>query len=166
MVIGGQAVIVHGEPRFTKDIDITLGIDTNEAERVYKIAQELSLEPRKGVTKEFVIRNALFSVEEKETNVVVDFIFSFMPYEREAIQRTVTVRLGNTNVRFATAEDTIIHKLFAGRPLDIQDIKGIINTNRNLDTTYVKKWLKEFSMNSERNLVKEYDEIEEEVQGL
>ena len=25
MVIGGQAVLVHGEPRLTRDIDITLG---------------------------------------------------------------------------------------------------------------------------------------------
>lgn len=27
MIIGGQAVLYYGEPRFTKDIDITLGID-------------------------------------------------------------------------------------------------------------------------------------------
>lgn len=27
MVIGGQAVLVHGEPRLTEDIDITLGVD-------------------------------------------------------------------------------------------------------------------------------------------
>ena len=26
MVIGGQAVLVHGEPRLTRDIDITLGV--------------------------------------------------------------------------------------------------------------------------------------------
>lgn len=27
MIIGGQAVMVYGEPRLTKDIDITLGVD-------------------------------------------------------------------------------------------------------------------------------------------
>lgn len=27
MVIGGQALLVYGEPRFTKDIDVTLGLD-------------------------------------------------------------------------------------------------------------------------------------------
>jgi hypothetical protein len=26
MLIGGQAVLVHGEPRLTRDIDITLGV--------------------------------------------------------------------------------------------------------------------------------------------
>ena len=27
MVIGGQAVLVHGQPRLTQDIDITLGVE-------------------------------------------------------------------------------------------------------------------------------------------
>lgn len=29
MVIGGQAVLIYGEPRLTKDIDITLGVDVD-----------------------------------------------------------------------------------------------------------------------------------------
>ncbi|TAK59711.1 MAG: hypothetical protein EPO24_07420 [Bacteroidetes bacterium] len=165
MVIGGQAVIVHGAPRFTRDIDITLGIDTDEAERIYKIARELSLEPGKGVTKDFVKRNALFSVEEQKTKVVVDFIFSFLPYERQAIERAVTIRLGKAEIRFATAEDTIIHKLFAGRPLDIQDVKSIVNGNRKIDKKYLKKWLKDFSLHSGRDLVREYEDIEKEIRG-
>lgn len=28
MIIGGQAVLLYGEPRLTRYIDITLGIDT------------------------------------------------------------------------------------------------------------------------------------------
>jgi hypothetical protein len=28
MIIGGQAVLLYGEPRLTKDIDITLGVDS------------------------------------------------------------------------------------------------------------------------------------------
>jgi len=31
MIIGGQAVLVHGEPRLTKDIDITLGIGVEDS---------------------------------------------------------------------------------------------------------------------------------------
>ncbi|NVL90146.1 MAG: hypothetical protein HWN69_04000 [Desulfobacterales bacterium] len=32
MVIGGQAVLLYGEPRLTKDIDITLGKTEGQAE--------------------------------------------------------------------------------------------------------------------------------------
>jgi len=32
MVIGGQAVLIHGEPRLTRDIDITLGAGPDQVE--------------------------------------------------------------------------------------------------------------------------------------
>ncbi len=35
MVFGGQAVLMYGEPRFTQDIDITLGIDTSAEQPDY-----------------------------------------------------------------------------------------------------------------------------------
>ena len=163
MVIGGQAVLIYGEPRFTRDIDITLGVDTDQAARIFKIARELSLEPRENATEEFVKRNALLTVEDRETKIVVDFIFSFLPYERQAIQRAKLVHIGAASVRFATAEDTIIHKLFAGRPLDIEDAKSIVNNTRDLDKSYLKRWLKDFSGVAGRDLVREYDAIEAEV---
>jgi len=165
MVIGGQAVLIYGEPRFTRDVDITLGVDTDQAGRILKIAHELSLEPPKGMTEDFVKRNALLSAEDQETKIVVDFIFSFLPYERQAIQRAKPVQIGAASVRFATAEDTIIHKLFAGRPRDIEDVKGIINNKRDLDKAYLKKWLADFSAVAGRDLIHEYGVIEAEVKG-
>jgi hypothetical protein len=165
MVVGGQAVLIHGEPRFTRDIDIALAIDTDQAERILKIARKLSLKPRKDMTEDFVKRNALLSVEDHKTGIVVDFIFSFLPYERKAIQRAKSVRVGRASVRFATAEDTIIHKLFAGRPIDIADVRSILNIRKDLDKSYLKKWLKDFSGVTGRDLVKEYDALEVEVQG-
>lgn len=163
MVIGGQAVLIYGEPRFTRDIDITLGIDTDQAERIRGLARELTLEPTEGMTEDFVKRNALLTVEDNETGITVDFIFSFLPYERQAIERAKRITLGAANIRFATVEDTIIHKLFAGRPLDIEDVKSIVNNTEEIDKPYLKRWLKEFSDVVGRDLVREYDTIEAEV---
>lgn len=36
MIIGGQALLIHGEPRLTKDIDITLGVEINEKQGYLK----------------------------------------------------------------------------------------------------------------------------------
>jgi hypothetical protein len=49
----------------------------------------------------------------------VDLIFSLTDYEREAMSRSHTVRIGDTDVRFAAPEDVIIGKVFAGRPRDL-----------------------------------------------
>ena len=46
MVIGGQAVLLHGQPRATLDIDITLGVDVSEAfGRVLDAAGTIGLDP-------------------------------------------------------------------------------------------------------------------------
>lgn len=48
------------------------------------------------------------------------------------------------NVQYATAEDLIIHKVVAGRPRDIEDVRGILSKSRTIDLAYVEKWLKSF----------------------
>ena len=43
MVIGGQAVLVHGEPRLTRDIDITLGLTAERVHDVLELVSSLGL---------------------------------------------------------------------------------------------------------------------------
>lgn len=45
MIIGGQAVLLYGEPRLTRDIDITLGVDIDHIHELLTIAKELTLKP-------------------------------------------------------------------------------------------------------------------------
>lgn len=37
MIIGGQAVLLYGEPRLTRDIDITLGVDIDRFDDVVSL---------------------------------------------------------------------------------------------------------------------------------
>lgn len=37
MIIGGQAVLIYGEPRITRDIDITLGVNINKLPEILDI---------------------------------------------------------------------------------------------------------------------------------
>ncbi len=45
MVIGGQAVLLYGEPRLTKDIDITLGAGLDRLSDVLALAETAGLKP-------------------------------------------------------------------------------------------------------------------------
>ncbi len=42
-------------------------------------------------------------------------------------------------------EDLIIHKMVAGRPRDLEDVKSVLNRNPDLDVPYVLHWLRAFS---------------------
>jgi hypothetical protein len=45
MLIGGQAVLLHGEPRLTQDIDITLGVDPGDLPTILEACASLRLRP-------------------------------------------------------------------------------------------------------------------------
>ncbi len=40
MLIGGQAVLLHGRPRLTEDIDVTLGLPPDQLPRVREACAE------------------------------------------------------------------------------------------------------------------------------
>ncbi|MGH7588827.1 MAG: nucleotidyl transferase AbiEii/AbiGii toxin family protein [Gemmatimonadota bacterium] len=146
MVIGGQAVLVHGQPRLTLDIDITLGVDPDRLSTVLEICVELDLKPLPEEVESFVKETFVLPAFHQETRIRVDFVFSTTPYERQAIQRAVRIRIGASEVPFATAEDLILHKLFAGRPRDREDVLGVIRRQaEKLDWSYLDRWAREFA---------------------
>jgi len=100
---------------------------------------------------------------EKESNIRIDFIFSFSSYERQAITRAKEVKLGRTFVRFASLEDVIIHKIVSGRPRDLEDIKSILIKNPNYDSNYISAWLEEFDQSLKENFGKRFKEHEETI---
>ena len=144
MIIGGQAVLLHGEPRLTRDIDITLGVNIDRLEILLGVTRRLSLKPLPEDVSAFVQKTMVLPAIEEDTGIRVDFIFSFTPYESQAIQRAKKVRILDRDVRFATAEDLIIHKIFAGRPRDIEDARNIVLKNPDLDIRHIEEWLKAF----------------------
>jgi hypothetical protein len=160
MIIGGQAVLLYGTPRMTKDIDITLGVDTGHLERLLPAIAAMGLEIIPKDFRSFVEQTSVLPTSEKESGIRVDFIFSFTPYERQAIARSKAVLLGGTEVMFASAEDVVIHKIFAGRPRDLEDASSILIKNPDLDIMYVKKWLHEFEKSPEKKgLLKTFEEV-------
>jgi hypothetical protein len=156
MVIGGQAVLLYGEPRLTKDIDVTLGIGLEGLARIKAVAAALKLKPLVANPEDFVKETMVFPAVDEKSGIRVDFIFSLSPYEQQAIERAREIRLGRTKVRFASLEDVIIHKILAGRPRDIEDIESILLKNPGYDPAYIEKWLAEFAAPLERNYVSEF----------
>ena len=146
MIIGGQAVLVYGTPRLTRDIDITLGIDTDQFDRINKVCTDIGLKSLPGDPEGFAGRTKVLPAEEPASKIRVDFIFSFTAYEAQAIARAQDVPVAGYSVRFASCEDVIIHKMIAARAIDLEDVRHMVTKNRQrLDYDYLRRWLTEFS---------------------
>jgi len=150
MIIGGQAVLLYGTPRLTRDIDITLGLDTDKFLLIAEVCRKLGLKILPENPEDFATETKVLPTEEPKIRIRVDFIFSFTPYETQAIKRTKEVLIDGYPVKFASCEDIIIHKMVAGRAVDLEDVESILIKNKDsIDFEYIKGWLSEFSNLSE-----------------
>lgn len=164
MIIGGQAVLLYGEPRLTRDIDITLGVTTDHIHKLLTIVKELTLKPIPKDIESFVKDTMVLPTIEETSGIRVDFIFSFTPYEIEAIKRARKIIIMGQAVSFASPEDLIIHKIFAGRPRDLEDIRSVILKNSKIDIDYIRNWLKNFDASFEQmDFLQTFEKIIKEV---
>ncbi len=160
MVIGGQAVLIYGEPRLTRDIDITLGVGPDRLNDLLELANSATCRVLVEKPREFVLRTMVLPLQDSESGIRIDFILSHSLYERQALERVRNVRVGNTMVRFAAVEDVIVHKIVAGRPRDLEDVRSILLRNPTLDRTYVRHWLAEFEQTVGKSYLRVFQDLE------
>jgi len=75
------------------------------------------------------------------------------------------VRIGASEVRYASLEDLIIHKLVAGRPRDIEDVRSILVRNADYDREYVQRWLADFEAVTGDPLRRVLADLESEIRS-
>lgn len=146
MLIGGQAVLIHGEPRLTLDIDVTLAAGPDRLPLILDAVETMGGRPLPERIEDFVRDTFVLPVADIATGVRIDLIFSTTPFEAQAIERALHIEVAGEPIPFATAEDLILHKLFAGRPRDLEDTAGIVRrTGGELDWEYMDRWAREFA---------------------
>lgn len=152
MIIGGQAVLIYGEPRLTKDIDITIGANIDKYWDILNIVQNLNLKILPKEPYKFVKDTMVLPLLDEKTGFRIDLIFSSTEYEKEALKRVNKIKIGDTYVNYVSVEDLIIYKIISGRERDLEDLKTILIKNKKIDEKYILKWLKEFEKILNKNL--------------
>ena len=78
------------------------------------------------------------------TGVGIDISLAALPYEERVVERATSFEFETgLAIRTCSAEDLIILKLFALRPLDLRDAEGVVARNKgHLDWAYVEEQLK------------------------
>jgi predicted nucleotidyltransferase len=144
-IIGGTAVQYWGEPRFTKDIDLTVLAPLESFTETVELLLT-RLNSRIDNALEFALRNRVLLVT-TSNNYPTDISFGLPGYEEQVIDRAIEHQISpGKAVRLCSAEDLIIHKAIAGRVQDVQDIENVIaRQGTRLDTVYILQWLEVFA---------------------
>ncbi len=157
MIVGGQAVLVYGEPRLTRDIDITLGVDSDHWRDIVEMIESLGWRLEVKDPESFVRDTMVLPALDPESGVRIDFIFSNSSYELQALERARPTSVEGESIRFASVEDLVILKTVAGRPRDMEDVRGVMARHPNADRKYILKWLKEFEAGLEQPFAKRFE---------
>jgi hypothetical protein len=137
-LIGGIAVALRGEPRFTVDVDLVIGVDVDRALALLDSALGSPFLPLFGGVEEIVRSAFILPLRHRDTGVKVDLALGLTGFELELLRRAQTMDVGGVSFPVATAEDLLLLKIIAERPRDIDDAKGIVERQGTaLDWKYV-----------------------------
>ncbi len=123
--IGGVAVQRWGEPRLTQDVDLTLltGFGTEEP---YVDTLLAALSPRRDDAREFALTHRVLLLR-TQAGVDVDIALGAFPFEERSVARASHwAWTRGSSLVTCSAEDLIVHKVFAGRDRDWADVEGIL----------------------------------------
>ncbi len=144
IVIGGVAASLLGKPRLTADVDAMILLSVDDLPRLMQAARDEGLVPRIADAEDFAGRNRVLLLRHEASGINVDISLGVLPFEIEAVERSVVHQAGPLSIRLPTPEDLIIFKAVAHRPKDLLDIQAIIASHPNLDRQRIKYWVGEF----------------------
>jgi len=138
VVVGGLAVVLHGHPRLTADVDLVVDLDPAAAELAIRTLTAMGLKPRIPVDPaafaDSVQRQAwidergmtVFSLYDPSNALRSVDLFVEAPFPFEDLwSRSKLISLPSGDVRVASIDDLINMKRIAGRPQDSEDIKAL-----------------------------------------
>lgn len=139
--IGGVALQRWGEPRFTRDVDLTLLCPLGaESETIDLILGEFS--ERMPGAKAFALKNRVI-LAKTPAGIPIDVALGALDFEYRCVERASGFDFGpGLTLRTCSAEDLVILKTFAGRGQDWVDVEYVIvRQRRTLDWTMVEREL-------------------------
>jgi len=124
LVIGGYAVMLYSEPRWTKDLDIWIALDAENARAVFAALREFGA-PLSGLTEEdFSAPGYFYQMGNPPLRLDVMMDIPGGDFEL-AWPRRNTIDLEGTAIHFIGREDLIAVKLASGRDQDLRDVAAL-----------------------------------------
>ena len=126
-VFGAQAVMHWGRPRLTEDIDVTVQLGTVDVSVLVSQLQHVGFALRVEGTAAFMAQTRVVPLVFGNTGWALDLVLGGPGLEEDFVRRAVPVDVApGVTVPVIAAEDLIVTKVLAGRPKDLEDVRGIL----------------------------------------
>ncbi len=148
VVAGGTAVILHGYPRFTNDLDLIVFLEKTNLDIFFEALEKIGYMPKVPVTKEQFVDAKQRKLWQKEKGMIVFSFYQRNPPFRiidmfvnepiafeEIYEKRLKAKIGDIVIPLISIKHLKKLKQKAGRPQDLIDIVQLESIERKM-----KKW--------------------------
>lgn len=154
MLTGSFALNYYAQPRMTRDIDLVVALERDDAEKIVALFEDDYYVPRNAVSHA-IANKSLFNIIHNESVIKVDCIIrKDTEYRRLEFERRRRVTVNDIQVWIVSKEDLIISKLYWAKDshseFQLRDVKSLLKSG--YETAYLQTWTEKLDL---KNLLKE-----------
>jgi hypothetical protein len=144
MITGSVALSFYAQPRMTRDIDVVIECEPDDAPRIVDLFKP-DCYVEEAEIREAVTHASMFNIIHNEWIVKADFIVrKDDDYRRLEFGRRKEIRIGAQTLFIVSPEDLILSKLAwsrdSGSELQMRDVRSLLRAVTSLDQGYLEKW--------------------------
>ena len=159
-LFGAQAVILHGFPRLSFDVDVTLEMMPEDRTRFVQEMRDAGFDPAID-DPEFLRRTPVIPFLHRPTQMPLDLVLAGSGLEKDFLERARPVDVAGTAIPLIDIEDLFIAKIFAGRPKDMEDARTLWRVRgHEVDAARIREILRQLEEAlSQSDLIPAFDSI-------
>jgi hypothetical protein len=132
-VFGAQAAVAYGRPRMTADVDVTVDPGPTDTLALVEALSRAGFVLRADLGEGFLREARLLPLVHCRTAMPVDVVLAGPGLHGEFLARRRLVDVGGVRIPMISPEDLVVTKVLAGRPKDLEDLRGVLLEQEDLD---------------------------------
>jgi uncharacterized nucleotidyltransferase DUF6036 len=141
-VFGAQAVNVHGRPRMTADVDVTIEIERGELSAFVRKLERAGFKLRVEDPAKFLQATSVLPFVHEGTGMPLDIVRARSALESAFLDRAERRDLGGVVVPVISPSDLVVTKILAGRAKDLDDATSVLRARtREVDVEGIRNLL-------------------------
>ncbi len=130
LIVGGYAVMKYSEPRFTKDLDLFISTDQDNANGMYLALKEFGAPLENLTSDDFTHKGYFYQMGRPPLRIDIMMSIPGVDFNEAWANREI-VELDDLNLFFISRSDLIRAKEASGRPQDKIDVEKLKEAEQN-----------------------------------
>lgn len=125
LIVGGYAVIEHTEPRYTKDLDVWINNEPENAARVFNVLRKFGAPLAEISVDDFTNPDLVYQMGRPPARIDIIMKAKGLDFQK-CWENRVESNYDEVKVYFVSLGDLIVNKLSVGRPQDLIDAENLL----------------------------------------